>query len=199
MLQIDKLSFDYQDRPLLHNVDFQLVAGDLLHLKGGNGVGKTTLLKLIAGLYHPVQGAILYQGTNIHQQLSLYQHDLCYLGHKTGISPYLTVKENCHFDLHYDEACDLLSLLALFNLEPYVNTPCGLLSAGQCRQIGLLRLWGTKARIWLLDEPLVALDDHALSVVSEKIKQHCQRGGLVVVTSHQLLALALGSYQEYSL
>lgn len=199
ILQLVQLTFDYQEAPLLKDVSFELGGGDLLHLQGANGAGKTTLLKVLAGLYEPSSGEINYQGVPITEQLTTYQQDLCFVGHKIGISPYLTLEENCKFDIHYSQQKDLRELAALFHLQRYLTTPCGLLSAGQRRQVGLLRLWLTKAKIWLLDEPFVALDRAALIILMDKIQQHRETGGLVLLTSHQEIPLEVSSYKEYCL
>lgn len=200
MLEVINLDFDYQDQPLLNNVSLHLPAGGLLHLKGANGAGKTTLLKLIAGLHHPSQGQINYQGLSIHQDLSAYQRQLCFIGHKTGINPYLTIRENCLFDLHSSESNETIqALTAFFKLESHLDQPCGLLSAGQRRQVGLLRLWMSDTKLWLLDEPLVALDDKALEVIMDKIEVHRSHGGAVLLTSHQSLPGNTAPYQEYRL
>lgn len=199
MLQLFKLAFDYQDLSLLNNVNFSLDAGDLLHVQGANGAGKTTLLKLLAGLYHPTEGSIIYQGQAIHNNLAQYQRDLCYVGHKTGISPFLTIKENCYFDMHYQQQTDVTALVSHFKLTTYLDIPCGMLSAGQRRQVGLLRLWCSKAKIWLLDEPFVALDESSLTILMNKIQAHREQGGIVILTSHQNLPLEKEFYKRYCL
>ena len=198
MLDVINLSFDYQEQPLLSEVAFHLPAGGMLHLRGANGAGKTTLLKLIAGLYHPAEGEIHFSGQNIHQDLAAYQSQLCFLGHKTGINPNLSLRENCFFDLQY-KGYPIEDLIAVFKLDKYLDLPSGLLSAGQKRQVALLRLWMSDSQLWLLDEPLVALDDKALALVMEKIATHREQGGAVLLTSHQQLPLNSSIYQEYCL
>ncbi len=199
MLELRNIFFDYQESSLLEEVNLCLTAGDLVHIQGANGVGKTTLLKVIAGLHRPCQGTIYYQNLPIVEDLSSYQRQLCYIGHKAGINPHLTIKENCFFDVHYHDKVDLHSLLSLFKLAHLIHSPCGLLSAGQKRQVALLRLWYSKASIWLLDEPLVALDEGALMILMEHIASHRARGGMVLLTSHQHLPLAASSYKKYLL
>lgn len=198
MLDVINLSFDYQEQPLLNKVTFHLPEGGLLHLRGANGTGKTTLIKLIAGLYHPMEGKIQFAQQNIHQNLAEYQRQLCFVGHKAGINPSLTLRENCLFDLQYRNN-PLHELVSIFKLQHHLDSPCGLLSAGQRRQVGLLRLWMSAAKLWLLDEPLVALDDIALEIIMEKIKVHRKEGGAVLLTSHQTLPLNESDYQEYCL
>lgn len=198
MLELIDLTFDYQEEPLLNQVCLQVSAGDLVHLRGANGSGKTTLLKLISGLYQPHEGEIRFLGQRINKDLAGYQRQLCFVGHKTGINPYLTLIENCRFDTHYENS-DLQQLPAVFDLQKYSHKMTGLLSAGQRRQVGLLRLWMTKAVLWLLDEPLVALDEQAIAVLMNRIKEHRQQGGAVILSSHQSLPLASNEYQEYLL
>lgn len=200
MLDVIELDFDYQEQPLLKKVTFHLPAGGLMHLRGANGAGKTTLLKLIAGLYHPAQGQIQFAGQTIDDNLAAYQRQLCFVGHKTGINPYLTLRENCFFDIHYGHHNkNINELAAIFKLENHLDSPCGLLSAGQRRQVGLLRLWLSDAQLWLLDEPLVALDDFSLAIIMAKIDSHRGQGGAVLLTSHQNLSLSKSDYQEFLL
>lgn len=201
MLDVNHLDFDYQEKPLLSNVNFHLPAGGLLHLKGANGAGKTTLLKLIAGLYYPLGGEIQFCGQNTALDLASYQRQLCFVGHKTGINTNLSLRENCFFDLHYSFRAkpDISALAALFKLEQQLDSPCALLSAGQRRQAGLIRLWMSGAKLWLLDEPLVALDSRAIEVIMSKIEAHRKQGGAVLLTSHQQLPLNQADYQEYYL
>ncbi|KTC89065.1 cytochrome c biogenesis heme-transporting ATPase CcmA [Legionella cincinnatiensis] len=204
MLNVINLDFDYQDQLLLNNVSFHLPTGGLLHLRGANGAGKTTLLKLIAGLYRPQNGEIQFFGQNIDKDRSAYQQQMCFVGHKTGINPNLTLRENCYFDLHAPSILsqkieEIEELATIFKLGHYLDFPCGLLSAGQRRQVGLLRLWMSDAKLWLLDEPLVALDDRAIAVIMSKIEAHRKQGGAVLLTSHQHLSLNRSDYQEYSL
>ncbi|MFJ1268129.1 heme ABC exporter ATP-binding protein CcmA [Legionella lytica] len=198
MLDVINLCFDYQEQPLLNKVAFHLPAGGLLHLQGANGAGKTTLLKVIAGLYRPAEGEIRFAQKNIHLDLAEYQRQICFVGHKTGINPSLTLRENCLFDLHYQKQ-PIEELVSLFKLQAHLDYPCALLSAGQRRQVGLLRLWMTKAKLWLLDEPLVALDDSALELIMTKVEEHRKEGGAILLTSHQKLPLNPIAYQEHRL
>jgi heme exporter protein A len=200
MLDINDVGFDYQEKPLLKKVTFHLPAGGLLHLRGANGAGKTTLLKLIAGLHQPSSGQIKYLGSSIYENLRDYQRNLCFVGHKTGINPYLSLRENCLFDIHYGtQKKNITQLASLFKLENHLESLCGVLSAGQRRQAGLLRLWLSDTKLWLLDEPLVALDEFAIKIIMDKIEEHRSMGGAVLLTSHQSLPLFNTEYQEFFL
>lgn len=167
-----------------------------MHLRGANGVGKTTLLKLIAGLYQPLAGQIHYHGQSIQQDRASYQKKLCYVGHKSGINPQLTLRENCLFDLQYADH-NLEDLAKNFSLTAHLDKPCSVLSAGQRRQAGLLRLWMTRAPLWLLDEPLVALDDKTQQELINQLNHHREVGGAIILTSHQSLPQGTLEYQEY--
>lgn len=200
MIELINLDFDYADTPLLNGVSFTLNTGCLLHLRGKNGAGKTTLLKLLAGLLHPTHGEIRYQGHSIAINRTAYQQNICYVGHKPGVSQLLTVRENCSFELQ--RSPDLVSfdaLLERLSLLDYSDVPCNLLSAGLLRRVGLLRLLMSNASLWLLDEPLVALDQDALDMVMIFIKEHLKRGGQVILTSHQRLPLSGENCLEYCL
>lgn len=200
MLDVEHLDFDYPDKQLLHGVQFTVNPGCLLHLRGGNGAGKTTLLKLLAGVLHPTQGDIRYCGHSIRKNVATYQRAICYVGHKTGVSQLLTVRENCRFELHRnDHTQSFEELIKRYDLQGLEDVVCGLLSAGQRRRVGLLRLAMSDASLWLLDEPLVALDKDAVSILMITLNQHLARGGLVVLTSHQNIPQGPGNYQEYCL
>ncbi|MFA5960106.1 MAG: heme ABC exporter ATP-binding protein CcmA [Tatlockia sp.] len=200
MVEVRNITFDYQDKPLINKVNFSLPPGQLLHLQGANGKGKTTLLKLLAGLLTPHSGDILFKGQSIYANLASYQHALCYVGHKAGINLLLSVKENCVFDLHWGRRLplDFSELLEGFGLGGLENTPCYLLSAGLRRRVSLLRIALTNAAVWLLDEPLIALDTAGVATLMHCLKAHLSFGGQIILTSHQALPFNQ-KYQEYTL
>lgn len=200
MLEVHNLDFDYPDKQVLHGVEFTVNSGCILHLRGGNGVGKTTLLKLLAGILRPEHGDIQYCGQSIMADMAAYQQHICYVGHKTGISQLLTVRENCRFELHRDQSMlSFEEMITLFSLQGLEDVACNLLSVGQRRRVGLLRLLMSNAPLWLLDEPLVGLDTEAISLLIASISKHQTNGGQVVLTSHQNLPLKKEHYQEYCL
>lgn len=200
MLEVNNVSFDYADKPLLHNVQFSVPAGHLLHLRGNNGTGKTTLLKLLSGMLRPLSGDICYQGQSIWQDLAVYQDAICYVGHKAGISQLLTVRENCRFALrHNPHQLSLEALLQRFALSGLEDVLCGVLSAGQRRRVGLLRLLMSDASLWLLDEPLVALDHDAVGLLMNCFSEHLNKGGQIILTSHQTIPLLNNHCLEYCL
>ena len=200
MLDVKHLNFDYPDKPLLNNVQFTLPAGQLLHLRGHNGAGKTTLLKLLAGLLYPTEGEIHYKGHVITDNRAEYQQSICYVGHKAGVSHVLTVRENCQFELQRGKhSMPFDALIERFALNGLEDMPCGLLSVGQRRRVALLRILMTNASLWLLDEPLVALDQDAVTVLMDCFNDHLNQGGAIILTSHQSLPIQNRACQEYCL
>ncbi len=179
MLQVRDLTFDYADQSLLQGLNFEVGAGCLLHIKGQNGAGKTTLLKLLAGLLQPVLG-------EINTQVGC-----TYLGHKNGVNTHLTPKEHLMYDLGVTSRREQEKLLTAFSLVRVQNKPCFMLSAGQKRRVGLFKLMTQKAKLWLLDEPLVGLDAESIAVFGELIINHLTASGSVILTSHQVLPFDL--------
>ena len=198
MLDVINLGFDYTDKPLLQDVQFTLGEGQWLHLRGHNGSGKTTLLKLLAGLLRPTHGYVRYHGRDIMDNIADYQQSICYVGHKAGVSLPLTVRENYQFDLQRKQA-DMLfdALMNRFALSGLEDVPCGLLSMGQRRRVGLLRVLMSDAPLWLLDEPLVALDQDAVTILMDCCREHLDKGRQIIMTSHQPLPLQDRVCQEY--
>lgn len=198
MLKVVALSFDYEDDPLLNQISFTVESGQLVHLRGKNGVGKTTLLKLLAGLLQANAGQIFCGEQLIQSDLAAYQQNLCYVGHKAGLSALLSIRENYYFGLYEQDKMDCLdNYLEQFDLIKIADKPCSQLSLGQRRRASLLRLMMTKARLWLLDEPFTSLDKEAMAVVMQKISDHLKAQGMVIMTSHQELPVMDFETQEY--
>ncbi|ATW01718.1 heme ABC exporter ATP-binding protein CcmA [Candidatus Legionella polyplacis] len=200
MLEIRKLDFGYTDRFIFKNVNFCIGDGQLLHLKGDNGVGKTTLLKVILGIFFPKNGSILYNGMNILDNLFLYQKNICFVGHKLGFSPFLTVKENIFFDINFfNLEVDYRKILRKFNLQDFYDDLCYYLSTGQKRLVSLLRILITNAKFWLLDEPFVSLDKRMIVFIEKIMFNHLSCGGMILLISHQDIVLKKINYLEYFL
>ena len=198
MLKLQGLNFDYVDKVLLSDISFRVGAGRALHLQGANGTGKTTLIKLLAGILVPSQGKIYFKDCDIYQDLEFYRRNIAYLGHKNGISRLLSVRENFKYLLQYTSK-NYAELLVAFGLDGHKDTLCAVLSAGQLRKLPLVRVMLSGACLWLLDEPLVALDQAARDVFIDILKSHLDRGGAVVLSSHQHLKLEFKYQQEYHL
>lgn len=200
MLEVDDLYFDYSDRKVLQGVHFQVGAGELLHLRGANGCGKTTLLKLLVGLLTPCEGTIRFEGKHIANDLPLYRQELCYVGHKGGVSPMLTVKEHYQFELQrHEQSSSLDAVLSWLNLSGTEDVLCGQLSVGMRRKVGLMRLLLSTAKLWFLDEPLTALDQQGIESLMSAFENHLSKGGMIVLTSHQAIPTITPKQHEYNL
>lgn len=195
------LSCIRQDRVLFQGLDLELVPGQLLQVQGKNGAGKSSLLRLLAGLSTPDDGEILFQGLPLSQQLDQFSTSLCYIGHQSGIHEQLTALENLAFwraayELPYQDNLSLLGELGLAGLE---DVPCRMLSAGQQRRVSLARLWLTQAPLWILDEPFTALDQHSIARLQQRFHQQLAAGGAIIVTTHQPLSVDFPSLKTLEL
>ena len=197
MLQLINVTFNYIEKLLINDLSLTIQSNNLLHIKGKNGVGKTTLLKLLVGLIHPESGDIRYNNHSIYKNLAAYHQEICYVGHKTGVHQGLTVGEYCSFMLHHKTNINpLLEQMGLHELE---HQKCGLLSFGQRRRLSLMRLFISNAKIWFLDEPFIALDENSIKILMHHIQLHINNGGSVVLTSHQALPYNIQQYNYYEL
>lgn len=181
ILQLHQVAIGRGDFILCNDVNLTLHAGDVCHLVGENGLGKTTLLNQISGLLPVTHGTIT-------------KSPLAYIAHQLGISPALTVAQNLRFLLSlYDIQADddmLDTALDMVGLYGLGNTSSVWLSAGQKRRIGLARLFimtSNHAPLWLLDEPLTALDMTMVAKLEKRIGDFASKGGAVLATSHQAM------------
>ena len=195
-LTVRALSFERQNGFVLHNINFTIQHGQILHLHGKNGAGKTTLLKLLAGVLYPSTGQIHFNDQSIYQDLATYQQAICYVGHKHGVNHLLTVRENCQFNLQITNQSLLDGYLSQFNLLELASTQCASLSTGQIKRLNLVKLASSAASLWLLDEPFASLDQE--TATSFITKQACNHG-LVIISSHQALPITSWMIQELQL
>ncbi len=158
---------------VLEGVCFALEPGQALVLRGPNGIGKTTLLRTVAGLQPPVSGRV---------EMAADNH--VYAGHADGLKATLSVEENLSFWAHVFGNKDVSDALSAFQLTSLADRPAGALSAGQKRRLGLARLLVTGRPLWLLDEPTVSLDRDAVAMFAEVIRAHLSRGGAALMATH---------------
>lgn len=197
MLQLQSVGIRRDFRWLLTDLNAELAAGDCCHVVGENGAGKTTLLRTLIGLRRLDAGNLLLSGKVIRTTAAEWLSTALYLGHQLGVTPELSVVENYHHfarlqGVSYHEAEQRIDeVLAALNLSQKAYVPARDLSAGQQRRVGLARLWLADYRpIWLLDEPLTALDVGAVALIQQRIRAHCDDDGIVLITSHQALDCA---------
>jgi heme exporter protein A len=203
MLSTHDLACLRGDRRLFRELSISLAPGRLLRVEGANGSGKTSLLRLLAGLALPAAGEVRWQGRAIRGQREAYAQALFYLGHLGGLKDELTPLENLRIEadlcgLPAPEAA-LTAALDHWGLARQAALPLRVLSAGQKRRAALARLNLTTAPLWILDEPFNALDVDAVAALGRQIEAHLARGGLAVVTSHMALPIAPAQMQSVRL
>ena len=178
-LILDKVAVARGGVPVLSDVSVRLDPGQALVLRGPNGIGKTTLLRTIAGLQPPLTGDI--RGAD---------GQVAYAGHADGLKAMLSVAENLSFWAEvYGAQTGLEAALSAYRLAPLADQLAGALSAGQKRRCGLARLLVSQAPVWLLDEPTVSLDVQAVEMFAAAVRGHLAGGGMAVIATHIELGL----------
>ncbi len=203
MLSTNQLSCIRGDRTLFSDLSFTLSPGQLLHIKGPNGSGKTTLLRAICGLFLPQQGTILWNNTNIKSLDEEYRREFLYLGHQNGIKDDLNGLENLTLSSRLDESEvsneQIWHALGKMGLSGFEDLPTKMLSQGQKRRVALTRLLLNSAPLWILDEPFVGLDTDAVEFLQSVIADKLRNGGMVMLTTHQEVALTAGEICQLQL
>lgn len=193
-IEVSELSCIRNDLTLFRDLAFSVKTGEILQVRGANGSGKSSLLRILCGFLRSDSGEVRWNGDEIQQIRAEYLGQLCYLGHLHGIKDDLTVKENLAFSAILDGARhdreSLDGALEQMKLSSHLDFPARKLSAGQKRRLAICRFILTKARLWVLDEPFTALDDAGKTLVNELISAHTNKGGLCVVATHEALQLA---------
>lgn len=178
-------------RAVFSDVGFSLESGGALVLAGANGAGKSSLLRIMAGLLAPARGTLAWNGAALHADWPAHRRRLHYVGHLDAVKPALTAAENLDFGARVRGAARAAGdALAKLGLEALAEVPARFLSAGQRRRLALACLAATPAPLWLLDEPTVALDRESTGLVAAMIAEHRAGGGMAVVATHGELALA---------
>ncbi|HWK50277.1 MAG TPA: cytochrome c biogenesis heme-transporting ATPase CcmA [Steroidobacter sp.] len=178
------------EKHLLRGVSFALYSGELLQVVGPNGVGKTSLLRCVAGLLPTESGEIVWQGQQLPDGRDEFHRELAYLAHVNGLKSDLTALENLRFGVSVRRAVtteELRETLQLLRVESCADLPVRALSAGQKRRVALARIMLTRAALWILDEPITNLDKAGIELFEARIAEHMRAGGMILTAAHQLL------------
>ena len=192
-LQAIAISCERGGRPLFAPQSFTLNAGQAMQIEGDNGSGKTSLLRMVCGLAPTASGEVRWDGQAISEVRHAFSRDLLYLGHSLGLKDELSAMENLRVasvlaghSVGHEQA---LQALQAQGLDSRSHLPLRVLSQGQKRRVALARLQLSKARLWVLDEPFVALDTLAVLALQQVLRQHLEQDGLLLFTSHQAVDL----------
>ncbi len=194
MLEVCNLACSRGDHQLFDGLSFTLSAGELLQVQGANGSGKTTLLRTLCGFVQPLAGNILWQGQDVREMDEDYYADVIYLGHLNALKDELSALENLRISAALAGCAvtqqQAIAALKRMGLRGRETLAVKVLSQGQRRRVALARLLVSNAPLWILDEPLTALDVGAVGLMQELIGEHLAKQGMVIFTTHQALAVA---------
>ena len=189
LISASNLTCIREERLLFDQLAIEINAGDIVQVEGPNGSGKTSLLRILAGLSQPYEGEIFYKNQSIIKSREEFHQNLLYLGHLAGVKGEMTAEENLNFNLTLHgfsvKPSEIEETLALVNLTGFEDSLASHLSAGQHRRISLARLYKSTANIWILDEPFTAIDKQGVHSLEQLFKAHIKNGGCVILTTHQ--------------
>jgi heme exporter protein A len=194
MLEVSNLACSRGDHRLFSGLSFALYPGQIMQIQGANGSGKTSLLRTLCGFIMPDEGKISWYGEDMRDLDEDYFAQMMYLGHLNAIKDELSALENLRISaglsgIELNEA-DAIAALRRMGLKGRERLPAKVLSQGQQRRVALARLLVNDAKLWILDEPLTALDVGAVSLIQELIAEHLAQQGMVIFTTHQPLIVA---------
>lgn len=161
------------DRVLFTKLDFALKPGDALHVAGANGIGKSSLIRILAGLLRPFAGKVDRAG------------EIALLDERPALDLQLSLRRALDFWRRIDAQESVESVLARLHLEELADVPVRYLSTGQRKRSAMARLVGQQAGVWLLDEPFSGLDESSRALIEDLCAGHIASGGIVVIASHQ--------------
>jgi heme exporter protein A len=184
----ENLTCERGGREVFRGLGFSLKSGEALLVTGANGAGKSSLLRMIAGLVRIAAGTLAITGAETEAPIGEQSH---YLGHLDALKPALTVAENLQFWAEFlgPASGDVTPALAAVDLAPLADLPAAYLSAGQRRRLSIARLVAVPRAIWLLDEPTSALDAASQARLADLMRRHLTSGGMIVAAAHGAIGL----------
>ena len=189
MLLAQNLTLNRSNRSIFKDVNISLTLGKIILLKGKNGSGKTSLIKIILKILEPTSGSIYWKGKILNNNIYDYLSNVTYISDQTSSIRQLSVYENIKIwkkiflsNINYDEIDNILSVL---NLGSYSSSKVNTLSLGEIKKLELLRLIIENKKIWILDEPLTNLDEDSINVIAHTFTDHCKNGGCILFSTHQ--------------
>lgn len=188
MLEARQLACLRSERIVFADLSFQVAPGEAVLLVGANGAGKSSLLRVLAGLLAPLEGALLWQGADALADRAAHARRLRYIGHGDALKPALSAAENLHFYARLWGGAVAPALAAL-GLDALAELPARVLSSGQKRRLALARLALAPCPLWLLDEPTVGLDAASVARLGLLLARHRAAGGMVLAATHLPLPL----------
>jgi heme exporter protein A len=199
-LSLDDIALERGERRIASGISARVAGGEALLLQGPNGSGKSTLLRVLAGLMPAAEGTIAWDGADVARDREAHRARLTYLGHQDALKGGLTALENLQFWAGFTGG-DAQAALMAFGLQRLADRPARILSAGQKRRLALSRLVLSDAPLWLLDEPVTALDSDARASFGALLKRHLGAGRIAIIATHEPLAvearvLQLGALQK---
>jgi len=191
-LSIENIHVWRGDRHVLRGVSFAVESGQLMHIWGANGTGKTTLLRVVCGLLRPEEGRVAWSGQSIDGVRTEYQAALAYVSHEPALKANLTALENLRYSVGLKRRvrdAELRATLEHSGVGACADLPARVLSAGQRRRVAMARVLAMRALLWLLDEPFTNLDAAGSALLLRMLEEHTGQGGLALVVAHRTLDL----------
>ena len=201
-LRAEGLECIRNDMVLFQDLSISVSSGEVLQVKGPNGCGKTSLLRILCGLALPNEGAVYWNGKDIREFNGEYVQHINYVGHHNGIKVELTPAENLRVSNALSTTRNGASpeqALQQFGLYGYEDTPVRKLSSGQKRRVALSRLLLTHAQLWILDEPFTSVDNAGRKFIAEVLKSHMDIGGMLILVSHEPVSIPSVAIGEMAL
>ena len=202
VLKGENLECVRNDTVLFSGLSIAVSDGEVLQIKGPNGCGKTSLLRILCGLAVPNDGTVFWNDRDIREYNGEYVENISYVGHHNGIKKELTPFENLNVSNSLSSSCNGSSpeqALKQFGLYGYEDTPVMKLSSGQQRRVALSRLLLTHAQLWILDEPFTSVDDAGRKFIADVLKMHMNAGGMLILVSHEPVEIPGITIREHAL